>query len=100
MIGRQCRQVSDREFLATLNATAGLLKKARSMVNEGLGEDILFRDYEGGEGAPVCARRFLSLADKGGDDDMFSSDLTDDELKVRQCCLSRCSSQWLTAKLN
>lgn len=28
--------------------------------------------------APVTARRFLDLYDKGGDDDMFSSDLTDE----------------------
>ena len=48
----------------------------------GKGEDILFRDHEGGNGAPVCARRFLSLAEKGGDDDMFSSDYSDEELKV------------------
>ncbi len=52
------------------------------MVEAGKGEEILFRDYEGGNGAPVCARRFLSLADRGGDDDMFSSDYSDEELKV------------------
>ena len=30
----------------------------------------------------MSARRFLSLYDKGGDDDMFSSDLSDTELQV------------------
>ena len=35
---------------------------------------------------PVCARRFASLASKHGDDDMFSSDFTDQELQVT--CLS------------
>jgi hypothetical protein len=29
----------------------------------------------------MSARRFVALADKGGDDDMFSSDLTDSELR-------------------
>lgn len=52
------------------------------MVSEGAGEEILFRDYEGGEGTPVCARRFLALAEKGGEDDMFSSDFSDEQLQA------------------
>ena len=32
------------------------------------------------DGSPITARRYLSLAAKGGDDDMFSSDLKDAEL--------------------
>ena len=48
------------------------------MVKHGQGEDILFRDA----GVPVCARRFLALASRGGDDDMFSSDFTDQDFKV------------------
>ena len=75
-------QVSDREWVATKETTPGLLEAAKTMMKAGRGEDILFRDYEGGSGAPVCARRFLSLAERGGDDDMFSSDFSDDELKV------------------
>jgi hypothetical protein len=78
-----CGQVSDREYLASKDSTAGLLAQAKLMMSRGEGEEILFRDYEGGEGAPVCARRFISLAEKGGDDDMFSSDLTNKELKAR-----------------
>ena len=75
-------QVSDREWLATRETTPALLETARAMMDAGKGEEILFRDHEGGNGAPVCARRFLSLAERGGDDDMFSSDYSDDELKV------------------
>lgn len=74
--------MSDREWLATKESTLALLQKAKAMIKAGKGEEILFRDHEGGKGAPVCARRFESLADRGGDDDMFSSDFSDDELKV------------------
>lgn len=74
--------MSDREWLATKESTPALTRNAKAMVEAGKGEDILFRDHEGGNGAPVCARRFLSLADRGGDDDMFSSDYSDEELKV------------------
>jgi hypothetical protein len=75
-------QVSDREWLATRGTTPALLEAAKSMMAAGKGEEILFRDYEGGNGTPVCARRFVSLAERGGDDDLFSSDFSDDELKV------------------
>ncbi|BDA40837.1 UPF0613 protein PB24D3.06c [Coccomyxa sp. Obi] len=75
--------VSDREWLATKESTPALIRDAKAMVEAGKGEEILFRDHEGGNGAPVCARRFLSLADRGGDDDMFSSDYSDGELKER-----------------
>ena len=47
-------------------------------MKHGQGEDILFRDA----GVPVCARRFLALASRGGDEDMFSSDFTDQDFKV------------------
>lgn len=50
-------------------------------MKDGKGEDILFRDDDP-VGTPVCARRFASLASKHGDDDMFSSDFTDQELQV------------------
>ena len=73
--------MSDREYLAGKTGTADRIKHAEHMVKHGQGEDILFRDHSLG-GAPVTAERFLSLASKGGDDDMFSSDLTDAELQV------------------
>ena len=54
------------------------------MVKDGHGGDILFRDDDP-VGTPVCASRFVSLAGKHGDDDMFSSDFTDKELEVCSC---------------
>ena len=79
-------QVSDREALA-LDPTPDDVKDerlvaAQLMVDTGEGEEILFRDPNV-HGAPVCARRYASLISKGGDDDMFSSDFSDSELKVR-----------------
>ena len=35
------------------------------------------------DGTPITARRWLSLVSRGGDDDMFSSDFTAEELAVR-----------------
>mmetsp|Transcript_9418 Transcript_9418/g.22676 ORF Transcript_9418/g.22676 Transcript_9418/m.22676 type:complete len:220 (-) Transcript_9418:82-741(-) len=81
--------VSDREFLSTMPRVMELTPRAREMVAEGRGEDVLARDIFG-EGTPsfMSARRFLSLAERGGDDDMFSSDLTDGELGGILGCLS------------
>ena len=39
--------------------------------------------YRDDEGTAITARRWLSLAAVGGDDDMFSSDFTAAELQVR-----------------
>ena len=62
--------VSDREFLADfLPDVDEKIKLCRRLLDEGRGEDIAFSAF----GAPVTARRFLSLADVGGEDDMFSS---------------------------
>ncbi len=74
-------QVSDREYQAGKATTADRLKTAEQMIRDGQGEHILFRDDDP-VGTPVCASRFVSLASKHGDDDMFSSDFTDQELKV------------------
>jgi len=74
-------QVSDREYQAGKATTADRVKTAEQMIRDGQGEDILFRDDDP-VGTPVCASRFVSLASKHGDDDMFSSDFTDQELKV------------------
>ncbi|RFU27875.1 hypothetical protein B7463_g8475, partial [Scytalidium lignicola] len=56
---------------------------AEAMVASGNGEEILpSRETNGFFPAPVCARRWLSLASPNhdGDDDYFSSDLTDEQL--------------------
>ena len=70
--------VSDREYFATLPATAAKLHQARELVDAGRGHDVLPRPDA--HSAPVSASRWLSLAGHGGDDDMFSSDFTDEQL--------------------
>lgn len=75
-------QVSDREWLATQPSTAQRLQRAEEMVAAGDGEEVCFRAHEI-DGAAVSARRFVALAGRRGDDDMFSTDFTDAELQVR-----------------
>ncbi|KAL6771990.1 hypothetical protein ACKKBG_A28550 [Auxenochlorella protothecoides x Auxenochlorella symbiontica] len=72
--------VSDREFLGKQQSTAALAQRAQRMVEEGRGEDLLGRADALG-GTPITARRFVALACGGGDDDMFSSDLSDAQLR-------------------
>lgn len=71
--------VSDVEWLATQPDTAARLAAARRLAADGRGEEIAFRAFDV-DGAPMTARRWLSLAEPGGDDDMFSRALTDDQL--------------------
>ena len=78
-------QVSDREALTYVyNGTSALVQQAQAMVAQGRGEDILTRKWDSSGSTPVTARRYLSFTAPGGagDDDMFSSDLTDSQLKV------------------
>jgi len=76
-------QASDREGLvATVSNTPELMKQACEMMAKGQGEDILTRDWDGGGSTPITAHRYLSFTEVGGDDDMFSSDLSDAQLKV------------------
>lgn len=75
-------QVSDREWLATQPDTAARLAKAQEMVAAGRGEEVCFR-ADDIDGAAITARRWASLAGVGGDDDMFSSDLSDQQCQVR-----------------
>ena len=69
--------VSDREYLATLPATASNLAAATKLLDVGRGEELLPR---AADDAPICAARYASLAGRGGADDMFSSDLSAPEL--------------------
>jgi hypothetical protein len=58
-------------------------KVAKSMIAAGDGDEVLPSKFTKSIGpAPVSARRWLSLAspDHDGDDDYFSSDLTDEQL--------------------
>eukprot|EP00033_Pygsuia_biforma_P005596 GCRY01006181.1.p1 GENE.GCRY01006181.1~~GCRY01006181.1.p1 ORF type:complete len:330 (+),score=49.04 GCRY01006181.1:66-1055(+) len=69
--------VSDRQFMSTLPETAEYINLAKQYMENGDGEHLLPR---AADVAPITASRYLSLADKGGLDDMFSSDLTKEEL--------------------
>ncbi|KAA8566909.1 hypothetical protein EYC84_010006 [Monilinia fructicola] len=62
----------------------GPVSDPQKMVNAGDGEEVLPSSAtQGFFPSPVCARRWLSLASPNhdGDDDYFSSDLTDEQLK-------------------
>ncbi|KAK9832887.1 hypothetical protein WJX74_000806 [Apatococcus lobatus] len=74
--------VSDREWLDGRPETKARLKQAEDMIASGKGEYIAYRDFDI-DGAPICARRCVALAKLGGDDDMFSSDFSDDMLKEK-----------------
>lgn len=76
--------VSDREAMQLLFPSEfdGLLMTAKKMVDEGRGEELLGpRFSELFFGSPICASRWVSLADTKGGDDFFSSDLGEEFLK-------------------
>ncbi|XP_010278432.1 PREDICTED: UPF0613 protein PB24D3.06c [Nelumbo nucifera] len=73
--------VSDREYRATLPETAAMIDLASSMIKEGRGMDLM--PSEANPEAPITAYRYHSLCAYMGDDDMFSSDLSDDQLRMR-----------------
>ncbi|KAL3428077.1 esterase lipase [Phlyctema vagabunda] len=79
--------VSDREALVSILDPSVYREScvvAEAMVASGNGEEILpSRETQGFFPAPVSARRWLSLASPhhDGDDDYFSTDLTDEQLK-------------------
>jgi hypothetical protein len=78
--------VSDREaFLMTMDPQTyrSSCEKAQKMVDNGDGDEILPSvETDNAMPCPVSAKRWLSLASPNhdGDDDYFSSDLTDDQL--------------------
>uniref|UniRef100_A0A0D3GNM3 AB hydrolase-1 domain-containing protein n=1 Tax=Oryza barthii TaxID=65489 RepID=A0A0D3GNM3_9ORYZ len=73
--------VSDREYRATLPETAEMIDLAAKMLSEGRGMDLMPR--EANPDAPITAYRYHSLCAYMGDDDMFSSDLSEDQLRQR-----------------
>ncbi|KAI3496556.1 hypothetical protein L1887_38921 [Cichorium endivia] len=73
--------VSDREFRATLPETAEMIDLASKLISEGRGSELMPRAAN--PDTPITAYRFHSLCAYMGDDDMFSSDLSDDQLKQR-----------------
>ena len=69
--------VSDRDYITLLPETTDMLKEARQLQQAGRADDCLTQRYFD---APITASRFLSLATRLGSDDMFSLDLTEEEL--------------------
>jgi pimeloyl-ACP methyl ester carboxylesterase len=74
--------VSDRELFSMLPDTTERTLASQKLLKEGRPDEIAFRAMSI-DGAAVTASRWLSLAEPGGEDDMFSSDLTDEELKEK-----------------
>ncbi|GAA0139037.1 hypothetical protein LIER_00663 [Lithospermum erythrorhizon] len=73
--------VSDREYKATLPETASMIDLAVKMISDGRGSELMPREAD--PCAPITAYRYHSLFAYNGDDDMFSSDLSEDQLKQR-----------------
>ncbi|KAL3507985.1 hypothetical protein ACH5RR_033367 [Cinchona calisaya] len=73
--------VSDREYNATLPETASMIDLASKMISEGLGSELM--PWEANRDVPITAYRYHSLCAYNGDDDLFSSDLSEDQLKQR-----------------
>jgi len=72
--------VSDREGPNLKPPYEENIRIARSLIDSGKGEEMMPR---ASFWAPITADRFFSLQGKGGVDDLFSSDLSDTELKER-----------------
>ena len=71
--------VSDRDYLPAMEEeTPQMLKEAKKLKEEGKEDALLTEKLFG---APITAYRFLSLAGRLTDDDMFSVDLREDELE-------------------
>lgn len=74
--------MSDQESEEHHPETQEYIKAALAFQAAGKGEEIVMRD-KFSDYAPVTARRYLSLYQRRGDDDMFSTYLDDSEMKVK-----------------
>ena len=72
--------VSDRECAAIHAGYLENLEVAKTLVQGGKGQEMMPRSAFW---APITAQRFVDLNEKGGSDDFFSSDFTDEELSDR-----------------
>lgn len=70
--------VSDRDVISTMESTPRMLEEAHRLKADGKLDSVLSEKFEG---AVITARRYLSLAERLGEDDMFSIDLTKEEMK-------------------
>eukprot|EP00536_Pseudo-nitzschia_multiseries_P018740 jgi/Psemu1/57111/gm1.57111_g len=82
--------VSDREGTELEDGFADKLQTAAELVAENKGDEMLPRSFHW---APMTAQRYVDLHARGGRDDYFSSDYTDDELKGRLGHVSGDASQ-------
>ncbi|WPK22847.1 hypothetical protein PUMCH_000066 [Australozyma saopauloensis] len=72
--------VSDSEAVLDNDKIAGYLELAKTLIDEGKPDELLpLEVLNTFFGAPFSAYRFYSLASKRGDDDYFSSYLTDED---------------------
>ena len=70
--------VSDRDVMATFEETPRMTKESSELVKQGKGDHFLSdRLYD----APITAERYCSLIGRLTPDDMFSVDLTEEELR-------------------
>jgi pimeloyl-ACP methyl ester carboxylesterase len=83
--------VSDREGAMVDNPKSyeSNIQHAKQLQAQGREEEMMPRNVFW---APITAYRFLSLQEKGGDDDYFSSDYTDEELIARLKHVSQCGT--------
>ncbi|KAG6435517.1 hypothetical protein SASPL_100391 [Salvia splendens] len=70
--------ISDREHF---QETGSMIDLAATMINQGRPHDFMPRKAH--PHAPITAYRYHSLCTRNGEDDMFSSDLSDEELKEK-----------------
>ena len=70
--------VSDRDYILSEPSLLKMLEQAHKYKAEG-SVDSFLEDYL--FCAPITARRFLSVAERLSDEDMFSADLTEEELR-------------------
>lgn len=70
--------VSDRDIISTMENTPCMLEEARQLKAAGKVDSVLSERFDG---AVITAGRYLSLAERLGDDDMFSIDLTKEEME-------------------
>ena len=78
--------VSDREAFGMEcgeDVVAEAAARAEAMVRRGEGEQLMPRDTPGVFNTPITASRYASLAGRMTPDDMFSSDLSDEELAAQ-----------------
>ena len=70
--------VSDRDYIAITPELSAMEEEARELVSKGKEGQIMVQRFEGD---PITASRYLSLAGRLTSDDMFSVDLTEEELR-------------------